>query len=69
MTGRKKKARRFCATKNPVNYLIASVKGGKIRVVGKAHTMRIAKKHALAHKGRGLAIIEVTKIWATKEAK
>lgn len=69
MASRKKKARRFRATKKPVNYLIASVKGGKVHVVGKAKTMRIAKKQALAHKGRGLAIIEVANIWSTKEAK
>jgi hypothetical protein len=66
--GHKKKARRFARVKRPTNYLVASVKGGKIRVVGKSPTMRGAKKTALRHKGRGLAIIQVGAIYGTKES-
>ena len=66
---RKRKARRFARVRKPTNYLVASVKGGKVRVIDKSKTMRGAKKAALRHKGRGLAIIEVGAIYSTKEAK
>lgn len=69
MPRKKRKARRFARIRKPVNYLVASVKGTRIRVVDKSKTMRGAKKRALKQKGRGLAIIEVGAIYTTREAK
>ncbi len=65
---RKRKERRFARIKKPTNYLVAMVRGGKVRIIDKSKTMRGAKKAALRRKGRGLAIIEVGAIYSTKEA-
>ena len=66
---KKKKPRRFKQVKKPVNYLVVTVKGGNARIVGKSKSIRGAKKQALKKKGRGLAIVQIAKAWATKEGR